>query len=122
MPIDHRMHSHESRPPGIRLIEVGQQLPMRIGPSRPDQNRFNIPMLIQISLERLLHGHSVPRQIQLVCGNRGIYEFVDLGERVRGDDVDGLQGRGEGGLGLPGESAEEENEEDEAVFAAVVGE
>ncbi len=56
----------------------------------------------------------------MVAGGGGGDEGVDGGEGVRGRDEDGGEGRGEGRV--RGEEGEVEEEEDEAVFAAVVGE
>ena len=47
---------------------------------------------------------------------------VDFGEGVGRDDVDAVEGAGEGGGRVAVEGCEEEDEEDEAVFPAVVRE
>lgn len=65
----------------------------------------------------------------MVGRHGGIDEVVDFAEGVGGQDVDGPQGLGEdvavcGGVGAQGvgvQGAEVEDEEDEAVLAAVVG-
>lgn len=106
----------------IRRIEMRQHLPMRIRPPRPHQDRLDARVLPQIHPERLLHRLRIPRQIQPVRIDGPVDKLVDFGERVRRDDVHGLQFGGQGGGRVVREGGEEEDEEDEAVFAAVVGE
>ena len=46
MPIDNGMHPHESRPSGIRNIEVRQALSMGIRPPGPNSYCFDFLMLL----------------------------------------------------------------------------
>lgn len=48
--------------------------------------------------------------------------MVDFREGVLGDDIYGLESARERAFGAVGEGCEEEDEEDEAVFATIVGE
>ena len=49
----------------------------------------------QICLQSLLHGEGVAFDVEVVFGTRRLYEFVNLGEGMRGDNVDGLELLGE---------------------------
>lgn len=175
MPINNRMDPHKRRPPAIRRIEMLQRRAMRIRAPCAHKHRLKPRLLQQIRGERVLHIQAVAAQVEVELRGRRLDKSVDLGERMRADDVHGLQRRGEGrgrggggrrrarrrgegrvgwglgvrvgggcggrgagavagegreggggggggGLEVPWEAGEEEDEEDEAVFSAVVGE
>ena len=56
----------------------------------------------------------------MVLGGCFLNEVVDVGERVGGGNEDGGEGRGK--VRVCGQEGEIEEEEDETVFTAVVGE
>lgn len=119
MPVNHRMHTHKRWPPLIRGIKMRQQRTMRICPPRPNKYGLHLRPILEVFLKRLFHGHGVARERELVVGLGLGDEGVHFGEGVGRDNVHALETGGELG-GMRAEGAEEEDEEDEAVFAAVV--
>jgi hypothetical protein len=108
----------------IRLIEMRQPGPMRIRPARAHENGLDLREVVQILLERRLHALGVARHRERVGLLRFADKGLDLLEWVRGHDVHGLDGRGVGAVEecLRREDVEIEDQEDKAVFSAVVGE
>jgi hypothetical protein len=74
----------------IRRIKMRQQSTMRIRPPCPHKNSLHSRLLLQVFPKSLFHGHGIAGQIKTVCGDRLIHEVVYFGERVLGDDIDGL--------------------------------
>lgn len=110
MPVNNGMHPHKRRPPPIRRIEVRQLGPMRVRPPRAHKHRLEPRLLHQIRGERILHVEAVAAQVEVELRGRRLDEGVDLGERVRADDVHGLQRRGEGRRGRGGRRARRHGE------------
>jgi len=105
---------------------------MRVCSSCSHQDGFYFGVFLEVEGESLFHGEGIAGESEVVgFGGEGD-EMVDFGERVRRDYVDGgeksregrrwrRRGGGVGGRGMFREYAEEEDEQDETVFAAIVG-
>ena len=119
-PVDDGMDAHERRPAVIGGVEMGQQRAVRVGAARADENGLDVGLQGEVVGEGGAHGGADEGgEGEVVVVRGGGDEGVDGGEGVRRHDVDGLEGGREGWMCVQG--SEVENEEDEAVFAAVVG-
>ena len=121
MPINHRMYPHERRPAPIRRIEMRQLAPVRIRASCTHEDGFDFRLHGQVIRKRGFH--ALAREMgegEMVGDGRGGDERVDFREGVRRDDVDGLEAGWE--IRVVCEGGEVDDQEDETVFAAVVGE
>ena len=125
MPLQHRTHPHKRRPLPIRRAETAQLPTVRIRSPRSHQYRLDVcarSPVLQVFSERFPHVFALhPEEIETVVGGRRGDKGVDLRKGILGDDVDRLEGCGERRR-MRGEAGEVEEEEDEAVFSAVVGE
>lgn len=90
-----------------------------------DEDGFYAGMFGEVGSEGVFHGLGISCQGEMVF----VGGFLDKGrygrERVGRDDVDAFEGGGEGGTCLYGvgvECREVEDQEDQTVFATVVGE
>lgn len=94
---------------------------MRIGPPGADENCLDPFVVRQVIGESLAHGGlCVSREREVICG-RGRHDEVVNGREGKGRrDVDRGQERGKGRVGV--EDGEQEDEQEETVFSAVVGE
>lgn len=120
MPINHGMDPHERQPAPIRGVEMRQLPAMRIRSSRSHEYGLHVRSDIEVVGKGGFHARAGEVcKGQVVGGGRGGDEGVDFREGVRGDDVDGLETGREVGVGM--ESGEVDDQEDQAVFAAVVG-
>lgn len=163
VPVDDRVHAHKGRPVAVGRVKVGQGCAVGVCPACADKDGPEAGSVAQVGVEGGAHGQGVAAQVEVVGGRGALDKGVDLGEGVGRDDVDGLQGGGEGprrgaahggrrrggvgrdlggqavgrgvvvmrqeGLGVlvwrlevPREAGEDQDEEHEAVLAAVVGE
>lgn len=166
VPVDDRVHAHKGGPVAVGRVEVGQGGAVGVGPAGADEDGPEAGAVAQVGVEGGAHGQGVAAQVEVVGVGGALDEGVDLGERVRRHDVDGLQGgregprrraahggRRRGGVGrdlggqavgdgggvgwgvrwegrrevgwwleVPREAGEDQDEEHEAVLAAVVGE
>lgn len=95
---------------------------MRIRPPGADEDGLHRGLIPQVLGEGGFHRFGVARKVEVVGARGGGDEGLDFGEGVRGDDVDGLDAWGRWRGRVCVEGGEEEDEEDETVFAAVVGE
>lgn len=128
MPVDDRMHSHELRPPVIRGIKVRQVGTVWICPPSADEYRFDGRIIPEVLRKRRFHWGGVSSEREIVgFDGRGDKGF-DLGERVWSLNVDGLYGT----LGVcggvygsreafPMEAAKIEDQKDQAILSAVIG-
>lgn len=101
---------------------------MRIGPPRAHEDGLHVGVFLQVELESLTHGQRIVCERELVGVDGVVDKGVDLGKGVWGDDVDGGEAgwewewrRGWGRVDAVADRGEEEVEENETVFAAVVG-
>lgn len=166
VPVDDRVHAHKGGPVAVGRVEVGQGGAVGVGPAGADEDGPEAGPVAQVGVEGGAHGQGVAAQVEVVGVGGALDEGVDLGERVRRHDIDGLQGgregprrraahggRRRGGVGrdlggqavgdgggvgwgvrregrrevgwrleVPREAGEDQDEQDEAVLAAVVGE
>ena len=129
MPINDGMHAHKIRPATIGAIEVRQLGTVGIGAARPDKDGLHPGIDKQIvfkggfdccpgRVRRILH------HVKMVGARGPLDEFLDVEEGVWGQGVDGRNGGQTAVFGgrVRVQTGEEEDEEDEAVFSAVVGE
>lgn len=120
-PVNHGMHPHETRPPAVRLIESCQAPAVWVGAPRADEDGANGGVVGEVVREGQAHGGVVVvLQGEAVVRGRGGDESINGGEGVSGGDVNCGEEGGEVRVG--GEEGEVEDQKDEAVFAAVVGE
>jgi len=120
MPINNRMDPHERRPAPIRGIEMRQLPAVRIRPSRSDKYGLDLRLHCQVIGEGGFH--ALAGEVcegEVVREGRGGDECGDFGEGVWRDDVDGFEMGWE--IWVVREGCEVDYEEDEAVFAAVIG-
>lgn len=167
VPVDDGVDPHKGGPVPVGGVKVGEGGAVGVGPAGADEDGAQAGAVAEVGGEGGAHGQGVAAQVEVVGGGRALDEGVDLGERVRRHDVDGLQRRGEGvrrraahgrrrrgrvgrdlrrqavgdgrrgrenmmrrqlvggGVGrleVPREAGEDQDQEDEAVLAAVVGE
>ena len=121
MPLQYRMTPHKLRPTPVRPIEITQFAAMRIRPPGSDKYRLHARILLQINGKPQSHRRVLyAREGKMVVFGRGGDEGFDAAEGVHGRDVDGGEKRGE--VGVMGQEREIEDQEDEAVFTAIVGE
>lgn len=94
---------------------------MRIGPPGADEDGLDPVVVRQVIGESLAHGGlRVAREREVVRGRGRHDEVVNGREREGRRDVDGGQEGGKGRVGV--EEGEQKDEQEEAVFSAVVGE
>lgn len=94
---------------------------MRVRPSSAHEDCLHLRPRPQVVCKGGFHaGAGEVGESEVVGGGGGGDEGGDLREGMRGHDVDGFEEGRKGGVG--GEGGEVDYEEDEAVFAAVVGE
>lgn len=142
VPIYHGMDAHELRPALVCRIEVRQELPVRVGPPGTQEYRPDSRPVPQVRLERLPHGQRIPFEIEVVVIRRARHEVFNLGKWMGRHDVYRLKRpagsagiRGQNGFGFGGrrrrrraarkrgprgQAGEYQDEEDEAVLAAVI--
>ena len=65
---------------------------MRISPPGTDEDRLDAREVGEVVSEGLLHGLGVACEGEVVGLETGVYEVVNFGEWVGGDDVDGSEG------------------------------
>lgn len=96
---------------------------MRIRAARAHEDALDLRPLLQVVGEGGSHaGVGVSGDGETVRAAGGGDEGVDFGEGVPREDVDAGEEGGEGARVVGAEGGEEEDQQDEAVFAAVVGE
>lgn len=94
---------------------------MRISPPGANEDGLYAVIVCQVVGKCLAHGGlRVARECEVVCGRGGHDEVVDCREGEPRRDIDGGQGRRKGRVGV--EEGEQKDEQEEAVFSAVVGE
>lgn len=142
MPVDDGIHTHELRPARIRGRKVRQELAVRIGAPRAHEDRPDRLVLAEVGVEGGAHWERIPCEVEMVLRRRRLHKRVHFGERVWWDNVYRLEESGRrrlcraigigGGastrlcvvaIGCSGrKTSEDEDEQDKAVFAAVIGE
>lgn len=94
---------------------------MRVCAPGADEDGFDMRVVVEVGGEGDAHGRvCVAIEGEVVMLRGGCDEVVNEGEGVAWVDVDTREGGGE--VWVRGEEGEVEDQEDEAVFAAVVGE
>lgn len=88
MPINHRVHAHERRPPAVRGVEVREIPAMWVRAARADEDGGDVWVAIDVVGKGGLHGEGRGGEGELVGGRGGLDEDVNLGEGVGWDDVD----------------------------------
>lgn len=124
MPVYDRMYTHEARPTMIRGIEMLQVFTMWVCAAGADEYGLDGRIVAQVRFECYLHGTAVGGESKAIGMARLGDKLLDFRERMRGLDVhslDGLRKRGSGGHAATVKGTEVQDEENEAVFAAVVG-
>lgn len=100
VPVNDGVYAHEAGPTVIRGVEVCQMLAVGVRPPSANEYRLHEGMVVQVRLECCLHRRIVCCESQAV-GMAGLGDKVlDLRERMRGLDIDrldGLRQRGRGG-------------------------
>lgn len=120
-PLNDRMHAHKTGPATIGALKTTQPASVRIGPPGADEDGLDTVVMHQVVGKCLAHGGvRVAREREVVCGRGGRDEVVDRREGERRRDIDGGQGGRKGRVGV--EEGEQKDEQEEAVFSAVVGE
>jgi hypothetical protein len=128
VPVYDGVYAHEGRPARVRGVEMCKVLAVRVRPPGAHEDGLDRGCVVQVVGEGGLHGLRILKQLQRVCLDRDFDKVLDLLERVRRLDVDAFDsGLGVGvwaggGEAFAVESAEIQDEEDETVLAAVVGE
>jgi hypothetical protein len=132
-PVDDGVHAHKVRPAAVGAVEEGQVLAVRVRAARADEDGLDVPVLGEVEGKGVAEGDGlgvdVRRQREVVAARRGGDEGGHGGEGVGGPRVDGGDGGGER-VGFSAVEAREvgvqggevEDQEDEAVFAAIVRE
>jgi hypothetical protein len=75
----------------ISGVKMGQQSAMGISPPRAHEDSLDAWFVLEVFSERRLHGQVVACEVEVVSRDALVNEAVNLGERVGGDDVDGLE-------------------------------
>lgn len=120
------MYAHEFGPSMICRVKVFEMLAVRIGPPRADEDGFHLWGIMQVVCEGSLHRFRIFQQTEGVEFDTGLDKVFHLLEGVLRLYVDALDGCIGAGVGVGGgeaflmESAKVENQENEAVFAAIV--
>lgn len=125
------MNTHKLGPAMVRGVKVGEKLPVGICSPRSHEDCLDGGVVVEVLGKGLLHGLCIFDQRKRVRLGRLRDELFDFGKGMWCLNVDALEGCeavtvGAGGGQLLGQAfsvkgAEIEDEEDEAVFAAIVG-
>ena len=108
-------------------VEVLQVLAMGVGPSGADEDGLDGGCVVQVVCESGLHRLCVFKQLQRVCLHAGLHKVLHFLKRMWGLDVDAFDCGFRAGVWLRRreafsvEGAEVQDQQDEAVFAAIVG-
>ena len=132
------MDAHKIRPAAVGAVEEGQLRAVRVRAPGADEDGLDVRLVGEVGgegvAERDGRGVDVGGEVEVVAAGGGGDKGRHAGERVGGPGVDGGDGGRErlcwrfspveraGAAEVGVEGGEVEDEEDEAVFAAVVGE
>lgn len=128
MPVYNRVYAHESRPTGIGRVEMCQVFAVWICATCTNENGLHRGCVVQVICKGILHRWlCIFEELQRVCLHADLDKVLNLLEGMRGLDVHAFDGGFGVGVWIArGETlfvkrTEVQDQENEAVFPAVVG-